>query len=120
MTKAQVMEYFDSLKGSELTYPFDNVTEVYKVGGKMFGLIGEADGNLRINVKGDPEDNLILRNLFDAIIPGYHMNKTHWVSLMIDGTLEDDLIKRLISESYDIVFNKLSKKDRESIVNKIS
>jgi predicted DNA-binding protein (MmcQ/YjbR family) len=115
MDKKDIMQYFSSLKGSELTFPFDETTEVYKIGGKMFGLIGSTNGFTSINLKGEPEDNYILRSMFDSIIPGYHMNKEHWVTLILDGTLEDDLIKRLISESYDIVFNKLTKKVKESI-----
>lgn len=117
MNKNDVMEYFISLKGSKLTYPFDETTEVYKVGDKMFGLISEKKGLININLKGDPDDNMMLRDMFDSIIPGFHMNKEHWNTLILDGTLEDDLVKRLISESYDIVFNKLTKKIRESITN---
>jgi predicted DNA-binding protein (MmcQ/YjbR family) len=75
MNKKEVMNYFESLKGSTLTYPFDDVTEVYKVGNKMFSLIGITNGYLSINLKGIPDDNYALRNMFDSIIPGYHMNK---------------------------------------------
>lgn len=112
MTKERVMEIFQSFKGSELTFPFDEVTEVYKVGGKMFGLIGKQDGTLRINLKGIPENNYTLRSMFPAIIPGYHMNKEHWNSVLMDGSLEEELIIRLISESYDLVVNSLPKKRR--------
>ncbi len=86
------MHYFSSLKGSELTYPFDETTEVYKIGGKMFGLIGTTNGFTLITLKGEPEDNYILRNIFDSIIPGFNMNKEHWVTLILDGALEDDLM----------------------------
>ncbi len=120
MDKKNVMNYFGSLKGSTLTYPFDETTEVYKVGNKMFGLIGTTNGHTSINLKGIPDDNYALRGMFDSIIPGFHMNKEHWNTLILDRTLEDDLIKRLISESYDIVFNKLTKKVKESIMNKLS
>lgn len=115
MNKKEIISYFESFKGATLTYPFDNITEVFKVGNKMFGLIGEQDGFLRINLKGYPEDNYALRGMFDAITPGFHMNKEHWNSLILNGTLEDDLIKRLISESYEIVFNKLPKNTKQSL-----
>lgn len=75
MNKKEVMKIFESFKGAELTYPFDEVTEVYKVGGKMFGIIGEKDGFPRINLKGEPENNYALRSMFEAITPSYHMNK---------------------------------------------
>lgn len=117
MDKQNLILYFESLNGAVLTFPFDDTTEVYKVGNKIFGLIGEANGFLRINVKGDPDNNYALRSMFSSIIPGYHMNKEHWNTLILDGTLEDDLVKRLISESYDIVFNKLTQKVKEFIIN---
>lgn len=120
MNSEELNQFFLSFKGALLSYPFGEEAEVYKVGNKMFGLITESDNLIRINLKGDPEDNMTLRNLFNAIIPGYHMNKEHWNTIILDGTLEDDLVKRLISESYEIVFNKLTKKLRESIVNKLS
>lgn len=119
MTKDKIMEYFSSFKGSELTYPFDDITEVYKVGSKMFGLIGSRDGYTSINLKGEPEDNYTLRSMFDSIIPGYHMNKEHWITLIIDGSLETELIKRLITDSYNIVFNKLPKKIQKAINSQI-
>ncbi len=119
MNKIDIMYCFSSLKGSELTFPFDDTIEVYKVGNKMFGLIGEKKGLININLKGLPEDNAILRSMFDSIIPGYHMNKEHWITLIIDGSLERDLIEKLISDSYEIVFNKLTKKVQSSILNRL-
>ncbi len=75
MTEKKIEEFFISLKGAVLTYPFDELTKVYKVENKMFGLLNDVDGTLRINLKGDPDDNMTLRGMFDAIKPGYHMNK---------------------------------------------
>lgn len=120
MDKQNLMLYFESLNGAVLTFPFNDTTEVYKVGNKMFGLIGEANGFLRINVKGDPDNNYALRSMFDSIIPGYHMNKEHWITLILDESIPDELVQKLITDSYQIVFNKLTKKIRESIVNYIS
>lgn len=119
MNKKEIMHYFSSLKGSELTFPFDEVTEVYKIGGKMFGLIGTTNDFTSINLKGEPEDNYILRSMFDSIIPGYHMNKEHWITVIINGSVEDELVKKLIDDSFNIVFNKLTKKAQSSILKKI-
>ncbi len=115
MTKNEIIDYFLTFKGSILTFPFDDVTEVFKVGNKMFGLISKRGAFDTINLKGLPDDNIALRNMFSSITPGFHMNKEHWNTIILDGTLEDELIKRLISESYDIVFNKLSLKARNSL-----
>lgn len=119
MNSKQLDQSFLSFKCSELTFPFDQVTKVFKVKNKVFGLVSEVDGLIRINLKGIPEDNMALRGMFDSIKPGFHMNKEHWNSLYLDGSLNDDLIKRLISESYDIVCNKLTKKVRESVTNNL-
>lgn len=103
MNKQEIMDFFESFRGAELCYPFDEITAVYKVNKKMFGLISDCGDKIRVNLKGDPYDNVHLRSLFDFIEAGYHMNKTHWNSLYIDGTEEEELIKRLISESYNLV-----------------
>lgn len=120
MTTRELDDFFLNLKGSLLTYPFGEEAKVYKVGNKMFGLITEVNGVLRVNLKGDPDDNIALRGMFDAIEPGYHMNKEHWNSLYLDDSLEDDLVKRLIEESYELVVSKLPKKIRVSLDNIIS
>lgn len=117
MNEIELNELFLSFKGAELTFPFGEEAKVYKVCSKMFGLVTESEGIVRVNLKGDPDDNIALRNMFDSIEAGYHMNKQHWNSLYLDGSLNDDLIKRLIAESYDIIVSKLPKKVRE-VLNK--
>lgn len=102
--------------GSEKHFPFDATTAVFKVHGKMFALAGINNQPLSVNLKCDPEDALILRSQFDAIKPGYHMNKDHWNTITLDGSLESDLIKNLISESYHLVVNKLSKKAQKELL----
>lgn len=119
MNKTELDNLFLSFKGAELTYPFGEEAKVFKVYNKMFGLVTETEGVLRVNLKGDPDDNIALRNMFDSIKPGYHMNKTHWNSLYLDESLNDDLIARLVAESYEIVVSKLPKKDREALGKRI-
>lgn len=111
MTRNEVFEYLLSKPFSKETYPFDDVTAVFKVGGKMFALISahEAD-RLSVNLKNKPDENILMRQIYDEVIPGYHMNKTHWNTVYLDGKLEDSVVYKMIDDSYDIVFKKLTKK----------
>lgn len=97
-------------KGSAEGLPFGPDTLVFKVGTKIFALIALDETPLRINLKGDPNDNDILRQQFPAIIPGYHMNKRHWNTIILDGSLPDDLILDQIDNSYRLVFGSLPRK----------
>jgi len=101
--------------GATLSFPFDEETAVFKVGGKIFALVSIEMDPLRINLKCDPEDAQILRSQFPSVKPGYHMNKEHWNSVYLDGSLESPLISGLISDSYHLVVNSLSKKTQRSL-----
>ncbi|BEP28037.1 MmcQ/YjbR family DNA-binding protein [Helicovermis profundi] len=116
MTREDVVKYFLSKPYAIEYYPFDMVTAVFKVGGKMFALISDHEKDrLSINLKNTPEDNIELREMFKEIIPGYHMNKTHWNTVYLDGELEETLIKRLIDDSYNIVYKSLTKKVKKEL-----
>ena len=93
-------------------FPFDSVTLVLKVCGKMFALISTNQNPLRMNLKCLPEKAEVLREQYHSIIPGYHMNKRHWNSLLIDGSLPDELVLGLIDESYELVVQGLPKTKR--------
>ena len=93
-------------------FPFDSVTLVIKVSGKMFALVGTNDDPLRINLKCDPGKAEILRELNPAIIPGYHMNKRHWNTVLLDGSIPDAEIYAMIDESYQLVVQGLPKAKR--------
>lgn len=95
--------------------PFGPEAFVQKVGGKMFALYSPGDEPLRMNLKCDPDRALELREQYESIIPGYHMNKRHWNTLILDGSLPAALVKELIEHSYGLVFASLSKKVRESL-----
>ena len=99
--------YFLQKPGTTAEYPFDETTLVFKVMGKMFGLMGEENDPITINLKCDPARAQTLRNTFPAIQPGYHMNKEHWNTIVIDGSLEDDFVFQLIDHSYELVVAKL-------------
>ena len=92
--------------GAEETTPFGPDYLVYKVGGKMFALTSPDEFPPRVNLKCDPERALELRDRYEAIIPGYHMNKRHWNTLILDGSLPDQLIRELIDHSYQLVVAK--------------
>jgi predicted DNA-binding protein (MmcQ/YjbR family) len=111
----KAMEYCLSKKGAEEAYPFDMVTIVFKLGGKMFGLVYDRDGEIGLNLKCDSELSLALRQQYEGIIPGYHMNKKHWNTVIFEKDVPDEEIYRLIDLSYDIVYKSLSKKVRDEI-----
>ena len=99
-------------KGSKKEFPFDKVTAVYKVMNKMFALVGFKEGMININLKCLPEDALGYRDIYECVIPGYHMNKKHWNTVILNGEMKDDILKEMIDESYDLVVSKLTKKEK--------
>ncbi len=107
-----VIARFLSKPGALETTPFGPDVLVYKVGGKMFALTQPDEFPASINLKCDPERATILREEHEAIIPGYHMNKRHWNTLILDGSLPTKLVKELIDHSYDLVVASLPKSQR--------
>ena len=95
--------------------PFGPEVLVYKVKGKMFSLIAPQDQPIRINLKCDPDKALALRDMFESIIPGYHMNKKHWNTIILDGEVPEAEVCALIDHSYDLVVKGLKKADREAL-----
>jgi len=112
---AQILAILQAKPGAEAGYPFDETARVYKVGGKMFALVAEEADPLRLNLKCDPQDALALRRQHAAILPGYHMNKRHWNTLVLDGSLPDSLVRELIDHSYELVVAGLPKTMREEV-----
>jgi predicted DNA-binding protein (MmcQ/YjbR family) len=101
-------EYCLSKKGATESFPFDDVTLVFKVCDKIFALTG-LDGELSINLKCNPEKAIELREKYSFVIPGYHMNKSYWNTVLIDDTIPDRLICEWIDHSYNEVVKKLPK-----------
>ena len=89
--------------GAELSYPFGEGTAVYKVGGKIFAVSGVEHSPGQITLKCDPEHGEALRAEHAAITAGYHMNKRHWITVTLDGSLPDALVEELIEDSFDLV-----------------
>jgi predicted DNA-binding protein (MmcQ/YjbR family) len=102
-------------KGATASYPFGEGVLVFKVLDKMFVLIFEETTPIRINLKCDPEDAQALRAEYPAITSAYHMNKEHWNSLYLDGSLSRELIFELIDHSYDVVVKGMKKSDRRRL-----
>ncbi|BAV09302.1 Predicted DNA-binding protein, MmcQ/YjbR family [Filimonas lacunae] len=113
MNIEHLRNYALSLPDVSEEFPFGNETLVYKVKGKIFMLCGMDSEPLQFNVKCDPDKALELREQYPAIIPGYHMNKKHWNTVIIDGSLSFALVKEMISDSYQLVWKSLPKKLRE-------
>ena len=102
-----------SLKDVEETFPFNEDTLVFKVNGKMFLLLALDAHPLQCNVKCDPEEAVRLRDQYpDQILPGYHMNKMHWNTIICDGVLSATMIKEMILNSYKLVSAKTTKRKR--------
>jgi predicted DNA-binding protein (MmcQ/YjbR family) len=95
-------EYCISKKGSDESFPFGDDTLVFKVNGKIFALVN-LDGDLSINLKCDPAFAIELRERYSAVSPGYHMNKKHWNTVSVDGSVPDKEIFAWIDHSYDLI-----------------
>jgi predicted DNA-binding protein (MmcQ/YjbR family) len=117
MNIEELHQYFLSKKGCEECFPFDEETLVFKVMGKMFGLIPLERRPHQCNLKCDPEYAEELRATYAGIIPGYHMSKKHWNSVFIEEDVEDQLILSLVDHSYELVVASLTKKLKEELKN---
>jgi predicted DNA-binding protein (MmcQ/YjbR family) len=106
MDLEQLREYTLSKPDAEETQPFGPDTLVYKINGKMFLLTSFDSIPLQFNVKCDPELALELREQFAAVIPGYHMNKKHWNTVIIDGSISNKRLQEMIDHSYQLVAKK--------------
>ena len=115
MTREEAIKYALSKKGAEETYPFDETTLVFKVGGKMFGLVYEREGEVGLNLKCDPDFSQVLRQQYEGVFPGYHMNKEHWNTVILDESIPEPEINRMIDESYRLEVKSLKKSDREKL-----
>lgn len=109
----QLREYCLSKKGAEETFPFDTETLVFKVGGKAFLLTGINSKPVRFNVKCDPEKAIELREQYECVLPGWHMNKKHWNTIVADGSVQIKKLQEWITDSYNLVVDSLPKKERE-------
>ena len=109
MIHKEIEEYLLSFSNTWLDYPFGEGTSVYKVGhketseGKMFAIITDDSKPLRVSLKCDPVLAETLREKYETVVPGYHLNKKHWNTIICSGQLSDEEIKDLARLSYDLV-----------------
>ena len=95
-------------------FPFGPEVAVMKIRNKMFATYAlNRDGFAHINLKCDPAEALMLRDVFESVVPGYHMNKKHWNTVILDDSIPQSEIERMIDRSYGLVVKKLSKADRQ-------
>lgn len=116
-----VYNYCLEKAGAKEDFPFDKDTLAFKVGGKIFALLSLSSweaGERTINLKCNPERAEELRELYEEITPGYHMNKKHWNTVWCKNAVTFQLLKELIDHSYELVFQSLPKKVREEIEDK--
>lgn len=113
MNTESLHEYCMSLKGAESCFPFDDVSLVLKVEGKMFALIPLDEPELQITLKCDPEKAIELREHYDCVTGAFHFNKKYWNSIYLNRGMSDDEVKSWIRHSIDEVMKKLPKKVRD-------
>ncbi len=111
----QLQTYCLSKRGVEETLPFGPDTLVFKVMGKVFLLCGLDNDPLQFNVKCDPDKAIELREEYNSVLPGYHMNKKHWNTVIVDGSAPLKKLKEWIDHSYELVVESLPKKEREKL-----
>ncbi len=115
MNIEELRDYCLSKTGAEETLPFGPDTLVYKVGGKIFLLLGLDTDGLRFNVKCDPDKAIELRERFSCVLPGYHMNKKHWNTIVVDGSASLKQLKEWIDDSYELVMESLPERIKSEL-----
>ena len=116
MNYQQARKYLLSQPEAWEDFPFGPDVAVMKIKGKMFATLVENNGQASTNLKCDPDEAVMLRDIFSAVIPGYHMNKRHWNTVVLDGDVPKGEIKRMIDRSYGLVVKNLKKIEREALI----
>ena len=106
MTHKDLHDYLLTYPNTRLDYPFGEGVAVYKTGEKLFALVAEGSDPIKLSLKCDPQLALTLRERYESVMPGYHLNKKHWNTLLLSGQLTDDEVKDLIRHSYQLVAEK--------------
>ncbi len=117
MDLEKIKNYLSRQKGSTLEFPFGKEVMVFKVMNKMFALLSWQENPLNLNLKCDPDEAIVLREVFEAVIPGYHQNKKHWNTIVLDGSIPEKQIFGMVDNSYELVVKGLKKADKEKLKN---
>jgi predicted DNA-binding protein (MmcQ/YjbR family) len=115
MNPAELRDYCLSFTGAQETFPFGSNTSVFKVAGKMFALSQLGADSLRVSIKCEPQLAQALREAHAEVLPGYHLNKRHWNTVIIDGSLPEQMVKNLVEDSYDLVVEQLPVSRRQAL-----
>jgi predicted DNA-binding protein (MmcQ/YjbR family) len=115
MRPASLREVCLAFHGSTEMFPFGPTTSVFKVSNKVFAISRLKENPLRVSLKCEPVLAEQLREAYPAVIPGYHLNKRHWNTVIIDGSLPDRMIRDLIEDSYDLIVSKLPRSRRRAL-----
>jgi len=115
MRPAKLRERCLALPGSAETFPFGPQTSVFKVSGKIFAIARLDENPLRVSLKCEPPLAEQLREAHAAVRPGYHLNKRHWNTVIIDGSLPERMIRAMIEDSYDLIVSKLPRARRRAL-----
>jgi predicted DNA-binding protein (MmcQ/YjbR family) len=101
--------------GATASYPFGPGALVIKVAGKMFAIVEEDADPLRVSLKCEPEIAVVLRESYASVAPGYHLNKRHWNTVTLDGTVQDEQVLEWVDDSFDLVVETLPRRLRDEI-----
>jgi predicted DNA-binding protein (MmcQ/YjbR family) len=115
VTRDEALDACSRLPGAVEDYPFGDEVAVFKVGGKMFALVALTGDPGSVSLKCDPDHALELRALHAAVRPGYHLNKRHWNTVELDGSVADAEVEEMLDHSYELVVRGLSRKVRDSL-----
>ena len=115
MTPSELRHHCLSFTDAEETFPFGPQTSVFKVAGKMFALSALASEPLRVSLKCEPDLAVALRRTHAAVGPGYHLDKRHWNTVVLDGSLGDEVVRDMIEDSYDLVVSGLPAARRRAL-----
>jgi predicted DNA-binding protein (MmcQ/YjbR family) len=115
MNRNELRDYCLSLTGAVEDFPFGIEVAVFKVKGKMFALLPVVADPMTISLKSDPIEAVMLREMYQAVQPGYHLNKKHWNTVTVDGEVPDERIREMVEDSYTLVRQSLTRKDQHAL-----
>jgi len=115
MKKSKLEKYLSDFKGAKASNPFGPDVLVFKVMGKMFALVSQNEETPRVTIKCAPADGEILVSQFESVVPGYYMNKRHWITVSLTQELPDSMLNELVGESYGLVVSKLTRADKQRL-----
>jgi predicted DNA-binding protein (MmcQ/YjbR family) len=115
MNKKQLEKYLSEFNGSEGSYPFGADALVFKVMNKMFALVSQREETPRVTLKCNPVDAEVLVSQYKSVVPGYYMNKKHWITISLNGDLPESVLVDLAKSSYELIVSKLTKADKSKL-----